>query len=435
MGSFCSKKLKKAVSPQSNHLHEIISCKSPKDSLLAVQEYNSLYPSTNLINIIPASPSKPFDEPPLSPNSILHKSMTIHSNPKQKNLLARIKNSRNSLDSLTPVKSTSEKVQNFNQSSNFLDSQIQNSDCTSIVSSRANSEVLNLFSELSASSVIQTNLIIQEKSLQGQKKINQYTIVAQIGTGAFGKVFRVQAENGEFFAAKVYKKFKLKSRWIGKKKTALSLVKSEIEIMSNLKHENILQLLEVIDDEDSKKIYLILELAEKGDLHEKSPMGENELRGYFKGLISGLDYLHNEALVVHRDIKPKNLLIGEGNVLKICDFGGAQLIELERDELTNSAGTYIFMPPEAHKGGHYHGKPADIWACGITLFYMLTGKSPFNTRRFSDMCDHVKESEILFPETFSAEVIDLIKKMTMKEPSERISALEIKSHPWFGKIE
>lgn len=78
-------------------------------------------------------------------------------------------------------------------------------------------------------------------------------------------------------------------------------------------------------------------------------------------MILGLEYLHETALIVHRDIKPQNLLLDANNNLKISDFGSAQEMALGRDEFSNSAGTYAFMAPELHGGqGSFKGRPVDI---------------------------------------------------------------------------
>ena len=123
-------------------------------------------------------------------------------------------------------------------------------------------------------------------------------------------------------------------------------------------------------------------------------------------------------------------MISSENILKVCDFGSAQFIGTMRDEMNNSAGTFAFMPPEAHKDGAYKGKPADIWACGITLFYMITGKLPFSSRKVGDFCNLPKEFHIEFPEDFGEELKDLIRAMTDMNPSLRIPVRKIKKHPW-----
>ena len=282
-------------------------------------------------------------------------------------------------------------------------------------------------------SVPHTLTMSKSKSLQGKRKINQYTIEKQIGRGAFGVVFKAISDDGKISAIKVYNKRVLRSKWIGKRRTAMDSVKVEIEIMKTLEHDNIIRLLEVIDVETSKKIYLVIELAEKGSLYDMCPVDEDKCKKYFWQLMVALDYLHNEKFVVHRDIKPQNLLLSKNDDLKVCDFGGAQFIEEQTDELNNSAGTFVFLPPEAHKNGGFRGKPADIWACALTLYFMVAGKSPYQNKQYAAIIQEMSETEIVFPETFSVLLKDLLKQMTDKDPNKRIEAKEVLNHPWFKK--
>jgi [calcium/calmodulin-dependent protein kinase] kinase len=275
-----------------------------------------------------------------------------------------------------------------------------------------------------------TNTIKKAKSFQGKTKVNQYTLDLLLGRGAFGRVFKGVDDRGQAFAIKVYNKKVLRSKWIGKRKTAMDCVKTEIEVMQTLDHQNIIKLIEVIDMETSKKIYLILELVEGGNLQKKCPMDELSAKSYFKSLLTAIDYLHNKKQIVHRDIKPQNLLISKTNSLKVCDFGAAQFLSDENDELNNSAGTFMFMPPEAHKTGSFRGRPADIWACGITLYYMVIGRSPFEKKSYSALLQEMSENELKIPEKLSDDLKDLIRKMTFLEPEDRIDAESILSHSW-----
>mmetsp|Transcript_4595 Transcript_4595/g.4459 ORF Transcript_4595/g.4459 Transcript_4595/m.4459 type:complete len:206 (-) Transcript_4595:22-639(-) len=205
--------------------------------------------------------------------------------------------------------------------------------------------------------------------------------------------------------------------------------------MEKLEHPNVLHLLEVIDNDDSNKIYMILEFAPGGTINDHSPMPEKEAKHYFKQLILGMEYLHEKALVVHRDIKPLNLLLDANNNLKISDFGSAQEMANGRDEFSNSAGTWAFMAPELHGGnGSFKGRPVDIWAMGVTLFYMLEGKTPFNGRRLIDLYEAVKNEEVIVPEKFNEDLKDLILKMLNKDPEQRATLEQIKAHPWLKNV-
>lgn len=80
---------------------------------------------------------------------------------------------------------------------------------------------------------------------------------------------------------------------------------------------------------------------------------------------------------MHRDIKPENILVAEDDQIKLADFGVSQMFENDNDMLTSKAGTSFFFSPELCKGASYHGKPADVWACGVVLFLMSTKRFPF----------------------------------------------------------
>ena len=202
--------------------------------------------------------------------------------------------------------------------------------------------------------------------------------------------------------------------------------------MMSTNHENIIKLFEVIGVFTSKKLYLVLEYAENGNLLEKCPIPEEEAKVYFKSLIFALEYLHNDLNIVHRDIKPQNLLISSNNVLKVCDFGFSQFIDSQKDEISFSAGTYVFMPPEVQKGGKYKGKPADVWASGITLCFFIIGKSPFKSKKIGSLYEEISNAEITFPDHVSQSLKELITGMTVKDPLKRFTIEDIKSSEWFN---
>ena len=268
---------------------------------------------------------------------------------------------------------------------------------------------------------------------EGRLVINQYTILDLLGQGAFGKVFKAVDDHGQYFAIKVYDKRILKNRWIGKKRTAWEAVNDEIEVMDKLDHKGCVSLVEVIDEETSKKIYIVMEFVDGGSLAEKCPLDINCSRQIFKQLAENIQYLHNEAMVVHRDIKPHNLLVSSNMTLKVCDFGGSQFLHNQKDEMSNSAGTFAFMPPEAQKTGVYKGRPADIWACGITLYFMLTGHSPYHNKSFSKLMEEIDQTCIDLPQVFDEDVRDLIKRMTDKDSFRRIDINSVLQHKWLNQ--
>ncbi len=116
--------------------------------------------------------------------------------------------------------------------------------------------------------------------------------------------------------------------------------------------------------------------------------------------------VHNTVGIVHRDIKPDNLLISEDDILKVSDFGISKITKNGDDLLDNNAGTKLYLAPEAWKGNFqlssnlevklgksFRGQPADIWAAGGTLYYFLTGKHPFHGLTVDDVKRKILEEE------------------------------------------
>lgn len=142
-----------------------------------------------------------------------------------------------------------------------------------------------------------------------------------------------------------------------------------------------LALHEIIDDASVEKVYLITELVKNGSLADKvngkKPLTEEEIRSYFRDIFCALEYCHDCVGVIHRDIKPENILIDENNRAKLADFGVSHIMENDSDLLTTKAGSNFYFSPEICEGGSYHGRPADIWACGVTLYFTTTKEFPF----------------------------------------------------------
>lgn len=281
--------------------------------------------------------------------------------------------------------------------------------------------------------VRRTSVLKKEKLKEGGRKVNQYTILGKLGKGAFGRVFKAIDDNQNLVAIKVYNKRIMRSRWIGKGRTALNLVGSEIQILQSANHQRLITLYEVINPEDYHKIYLVLEYAANGTLDSKGKVSESVASKYFRQLIEGLEYVHEVLKVVHRDIKPQNILFDANDDLKLSDFGSAQYLQFGVDELTSSAGTYAFMAPELHGGSKvFKGKPTDVWAAGITLYYMIEGKTPFLSKKIPELVNEVKNLNIVYPNSFSFELKDLLDKMLDKNPETRIGIKGIKKMKWFN---
>jgi len=153
-------------------------------------------------------------------------------------------------------------------------------------------------------------------------------------------------------------------------------------IMKKLDHPNVLRLFEIIDNPQESKLYLITEFVKNGSLanrlKSKPKLSEEQMRKIFRQLITAVEYCHYVPNIIHRDIKPDNILIDEEENIKLGDFGVSLLIPEDGSELvTSNAGSDKFFSPEACMSKTYRGRVTDLWACGVTLYVMATGTYPF----------------------------------------------------------
>ena len=172
---------------------------------------------------------------------------------------------------------------------------------------------------------LMTVSVTVETSATGTKLINQYEVLEKLGAGSFAKVKRVRSlVNDGTYAMKMFHRAALrKPRMNAERTTALDDVMREIRIMSRLWHPNVVRLVEVINDPEHERLYMVLEYCNQGPLMKKNMADYSfplsEVRQYARDILEGVKYLH-DSRVVHRDLKPENLLLSDGMV-KISDFG------------------------------------------------------------------------------------------------------------------
>lgn len=217
-------------------------------------------------------------------------------------------------------------------------------------------------------------------------------------------------------------------------KDALFLIRQEIAIMKKLNHPNLVSLIEVLDDPNQDALYMVLEMCKKGVIMNvgldvnAAPYSEEECRCWFRDLILGIEYLHAQG-VVHRDIKPDNLLLTEDDVLKIVDFGVSEMFEKPAEMRTaKSAGSPAFLPPElcVAKHGDVSGTAADIWSMGVSLYCLRYGHIPFNKSGVLEIYQAIKEDTPVIPEDENPQLKDLLMKLMEKDPEKRIIMPEIR---------
>ncbi|KAJ3180087.1 hypothetical protein HDU87_002312 [Geranomyces variabilis] len=296
---------------------------------------------------------------------------------------------------------------------------------------------------------------------ESQGKVNQYHIIKDIGSGAYGRVVLCRNEQDQrYYACKIVSKARLrkKFRWSGGGRSGqggrssdsectdtdhLSSIKREVAILKKLsKHPNINALVEVLDDGKEDNLYMIFELCEYGPvmkLHMRdsvNPLSEDLARHYFRDVVLGLEYLHYKR-IIHRDIKPENLLLKAGpplGVIQIADFGISNMFEEGEEEpvVDDKNSSPLFSPPEACQTHtrQLRGFAVDIWALGVSLYCLVHGRAPWQEESIITLYDKIVSTPADACETLSPELQDLLARMLKKDPDERITLQEVKKHPW-----
>ncbi len=159
-------------------------------------------------------------------------------------------------------------------------------------------------------------------------------------------------------------------------------------------------------------------------------LDEAEAVGFAIDVLTALDYAHEQG-VVHNDIKPRNLLIGEADRIKVCDFGIARAITrpLSIAKTQAVAGTVAFMSPERIGGEHADGR-SDLYALGATLFNLIDGRPPFGTRADEAFHGHLHEA-VPRSQFMSDEVDAVVRRAMAKDPDERFAtASDMREFLW-----
>ncbi|GAP89281.1 putative AUR protein kinase [Rosellinia necatrix] len=259
--------------------------------------------------------------------------------------------------------------------------------------------------------------------------LGMFEIGRPLGKGKFGRVYLARERTSGFICAlKVLHKSELSQGRVEKQ------VRREIEIQSNLRHPNILQLFGHFHD--SKRVFLILEFAAKGELYKllrrESRFPEWKASQYIAQMASALRYLHRKH-VIHRDIKPENILVGIHGEIKISDFGWSVHAPNSRRE--TMCGTLDYLPPEMIKPGssdNSYDEKVDLWSLGVLTYEFLVGEAPFEDTPVMTQ-RRIAKADMKIPSFVSAEARDLIKRLLVLDPEKRIPLEQVQTHPWIIK--
>ncbi|XP_026475229.1 serine/threonine-protein kinase fused-like [Ctenocephalides felis] len=251
--------------------------------------------------------------------------------------------------------------------------------------------------------------------------MEQFEIVCLVGEGSFGRVYKANNKSsGETVALKIIRKH-------GRSAKELVNFHRECEIQQHLNHPNIIRMLDSFDT--PSQMVVVTEFAHK-DLHtilaKDGSLGEEKSRVLTWDLVSALYYLHSHR-ILHRDLKPQNILQDVDGKFKLCDFGLARTMTTGTHVLTSIKGTPLYMAPELMSEQPYDHQ-ADLWSLGCIIYETLVGEPPFSTTSILHLIQLIKHERVRWPSFISQECISFLQGLLQKNPLDRLSWQNILIH-------
>lgn len=236
----------------------------------------------------------------------------------------------------------------------------------------------------------------------------RYEILEQIGSGGMSEVYRAKCHKlNRLVAIKLLKEeFSQDSNFVSK-------FKMEAQSAAGLSHPNIVSVYDVVDEGDLH--YIVMEVIEgitlKSYIVKKGRLGVKESIGIAIQVAQGIGAAHDQH-IIHRDIKPQNMIISRDGKVKVADFGIARAVSSQTVGAT-AVGSVHYISPEQARGG-YSDARSDIYSLGITLYEMVTGKVPFDGENTVTIALSHLEQNIVPPRTLNPEVTPSLERIILK---------------------
>jgi len=288
--------------------------------------------------------------------------------------------------------------------------------------------------------------------------MEKYTKIEKLGEGTYGIVYKAKnRETGEIVALK---RIRLDSEDEGVPCTAIR----EISLLKELKHPNIVRLYDVIHTE--KKLTLVFEYLDQ-DLKKYldecgGEISRQTMKSFLYQLLRGVAFCH-EHRVLHRDLKPQNLLINKKGELKLADFGLARAFGIPVRSYSHEVVTLWYRAPDVLMGSRKYSTPIDIWSAGCIFAEMATGRPLFpgssvndqlmrifkvmgtpNEESWPGVSEHTdyKPDFPVYPAQALPAIVhglddkglNLLSRMLQYDPNQRISAAAAMKHPYFDGL-
>lgn len=280
-------------------------------------------------------------------------------------------------------------------------------------------------------------------------ELGTYLLGEKIGSGAFSIVrAAINVHTLRVVAVKIMDLRKLR-----KTRQGVQRANAEIRMLRALHgHLNVAQLYDVVRDEARMRLYLVLEMCNGGalqDLIQKEGTGlpgagrrlpPTQVANIVFQVLTALEYVHGRGYV-HRDVKPANLMLTAAGDVKLSDFGVAESLDryAADDSVSKTLGSPAFQAPEIANGSdNYPGTKVDVWALGVSVFYLLTGDVPFKADTHLGLFDAITKGIYAFPPdlVLNADCRDCLDKMLQVDFNERWTVAQLLHHPWtvFGSL-
>ncbi|CAL6063672.1 Kinase [Hexamita inflata] len=262
------------------------------------------------------------------------------------------------------------------------------------------------------------------------KIMHRYEQLQQIGRGSYGTVFKCRLKySGQFVALKVISTY-------GKSKNDIEQLRKEIQLLQQIKHQNIIQFFESFEEDGN--IFISSELAETDlfDILQDGPLPVNEIQKIAYQIIQVLNFLHTNR-IAHRDIKPQNVLVCDNGACKLCDFGFAHQLSAQSTALNSIKGSPIYLAPEIAKGISYNVQ-SDIWSYGVMLFELATQKPPFIASDYIQLLRMLQQDTLQVPyhkyKVFQENPIflDFVEMCLQRNTDKRWTSQKLLEHPFLN---
>lgn len=253
--------------------------------------------------------------------------------------------------------------------------------------------------------------------------ISGFSVIRTLGAGNMGVVLLVE-KNGERYAMKLVRRV-VKTK--NNPETSLQKFMRKAKILSTIHHPNVVEIIEygVSSPTEEGVPFLVMEFVQGHPLNQLPGAEEQSLDwklSVVRQIASALEAVHSLG-IVHRDVKPGNILVSNDGTAKLDDFGVAGIVDLDPDATLDVLGSPAYMAPEAFDSGKVKDNRSDIFSLGVVAYELITGVKPFHGANFEEMKRAVKRSAPIDPGLLEPSLPpgtqNALAGMLAKSPSDR----------------